>query len=38
MHFLEETKSMISDSLFQQLKELAKEVELKASVRKLLIN
>ena len=34
MHFVEETKSMISDSLFQQLKDLTKEVELEASVRK----
>ena len=33
MHFVEETKSMISDSLFQQLKDLTKEVELEASVR-----
>ena len=34
MHFVEETKSMISDSLFQQLKDFTKEVELEASVRK----
>jgi hypothetical protein len=29
---------MISDSLLQQLKDLTKEVELEASVRKILIN
>jgi len=34
MYFVEETKSMISDSLFQQLKDLTKEVELESKVSK----